>query len=470
MVAKRNVLKSQLPLMIIAATAVLLVIIYFVYQGLIRSKCDSIFEQTENRLRGNLEFIKIKGELVLGREKVQELSEGPQKVALHLKTCCIAQEARRMKTDEFQVCMNGAKDYETKIVQVATNIKEVKAAEEQQKLELAKQKTEQAKEAANEAISTEKNLGNIKEVKAAEEQQKLELAKQKTEQAKEAASQAISTEKILDNTTVVLSPTPPVKPPPIVTSPVKFEKSSMPAITIEKFDGPPDALDAFHIVKGGTDLGGMYQIKYQPKPDTALVVEPGTYDVLAKTSGGGTFLLLGNVEVKDGTMARINPNAVLGSIVVDPLTRKGFPEIKEVTVFNAGKTGFRLIRQRTKKPGAILPIIAGTYDVECKTADGGEFVLVKNIPVRARESKRIITDNEIAGFVVYEPKVSGLDVEAIYALRAGTNKIAAQSKHFGSPIMVYAGESYDIALKQSGGLTRIKNNVTPTRGALTEVR
>jgi len=465
-VAKRNVLKSQLPLMIIAATAVLLVIIYFVYQGLIRSKCDSIFEQTENRLRGNLEFIKIKGELVLGREKVQELSEGPQKVALHLKTCCIAQEARRMKTDEFQVCINGAKDYETKIVQVETNIKEVKAAEEQQNPELAKQKTEQAKEAANEAISTEKNLGNI----VAEEQQKLELAKQKTEQAKETTNEGISTEKILDNTTVVLSPTPPVKPPPIVTSPVKFEKSSMPAITIEKFDGPPDALDEFHIVKAGTDLGGMYQIKYKPKPDTALVVGPGTYDVVAKTSGGGTFLLLGNVEVKDGTMARINPNAVLGSIVLDPLTRKGFPEIKEVTVFNAGKTGFRLIRQRTEKPGAMLPIIAGTYDVECKTADGSEFVLVKNIPVRARESKRIITDNEIAGFVVYEPKISGLDVEAIYVLRAGTNEIAAQSKHFGSPIMVYAGESYDIVLKQSGGLTPIKRNVTPTRGALTEVR
>jgi hypothetical protein len=452
--------------MIIAATAVLLVIIYFVYQGLIRSKCDSIFEQTENRLRGNLEFIKIKGELVLGREKVQELSEGPQKVALHLKTCCIAQEARRMKTDEFQVCINGAKDYETKIVQVETNIKEVKAAEEQQNPELAKQKTEQAKEAANEAISTEKNLGNI----VAEEQQKLELAKQKTEQAKETTNEGISTEKILDNTTVVLSPTPPVKPPPIVTSPVKFEKSSMPAITIEKFDGPPDALDEFHIVKAGTDLGGTYRVKYQPKPDSTLVVEPGTYDVVAKTSGGGTFLLLGNVEVKDGTMARINPNAILGSIVVDPLTRKGFPEIKEVIVVNAGKTGRRLIRQRTEKPGAMLPIIAGTYDVECKTADGSEFVLVKNIPVRARESKRIMTDNEIAGFVVYEPKVTGLDVEAIYAFRAGTNEIAAESKHFGNPIMVYAGESYDIALKQSGGLARIKSNVTPKRGALTEVR
>jgi len=36
--------------------------------------------------------------------------------------------------------------------------------------------------------------------------------------------------------------------------------------------------------------------------------------------------------------------------------------------------------------------------------------------------------------------------------------------------MVYAGESYDIALKQSGGIARIKSNVTPKRGALTEVR
>jgi hypothetical protein len=29
-------------------------------------------------------------------------------------------------------------------------------------------------------------------------------------------------------------------------------------------------------------------------------------------------------------------------------------------------------------PGAMLPIPPGTYDVECKTADGSEFILVKN--------------------------------------------------------------------------------------------
>jgi hypothetical protein len=153
-VAKRSVLKSQLPLIIVAAAGVSLAIIYFAYQGVGRSKCDSIFEQTADRLRGNLEFINIKGGLALGREKVQELAEGSQKVALHLKTCCIAQRTGALNADQFQVCMNGAKDYETKVVQVVTNIKEANAAEEQKKPELAKERAEQARQAASEAIKT----------------------------------------------------------------------------------------------------------------------------------------------------------------------------------------------------------------------------------------------------------------------------------------------------------------------------
>ena len=435
MVAKRNVLKSPLPLIIVAATAVLLALIYFVYQGTGRSKCDSIFEQTADRLSGNLKFINITGELALGRETVQKLTEGSQKVALHLKTCCIAERAGTLNADQFQICMNGAKDYEAKVVQIVTNIKEAKAAEEQQKPDLAREKTEQARKTANEAIGSEKNLAKTTESLAA----------------------APSVKERLEH-------------PAIAASAVKFEKSAVPAIVVEKFEPSPDALDEFNVVQAGTDLSGMYPVKYQPKPGSTVVVEPGAYDIVARTKGGGTFLLAANIEVKEGTVARIDPNPILGSILVDPLTRKGFPEIKEIIVFDAGTSGRRLIRQRTEKPGAMLPIPAGTYDVECKTADGREFILVKNVSVKARESKRIATDNEIAGFVVNDPKVSGLEVEAIYALRAGTNEIAAESKHFGEPILIYAGESYDIALKQSGGLARIKSNVTPKRGALTEIR
>jgi hypothetical protein len=425
-VVKRNVLKSQLPLIIVAATGILLAIIYFVNQP--HSKCDSIFEQTIPRLNTHLEFINIKGGLVLDREKVQELTEGSQKVALHLKTCCIAQEAGSLNADQFQVCISGAKDYETKIIQVATNIKEAKAAEEQRKPDLARQKTEQARAAANEAINTEKTLAKTTESLAA-----------------------------------TATPKSTLQQPSTAMSAVEFEKSSMPAIAVEKFEPSPDAFD-IHVVQAGT-----HSSKYQPKPGSTVIVEPGTYDIMAETKGGGVFLLARNVEVKDGTMARVNPNPVLGSIIVDPLTRKGFPKITQVTVVDSRSKGSRLIRQRTDKPGTILPIPPGSYDVECRTADGSEFTLVKNVSLDARESKRIVTDNEIAGFVVNDLKVSGLQMEAIYVLQAGTNDLAAEGKKFGEPILVYAGGSYDIDLKQSGGRAPIKRNVTPKRGELTEV-
>jgi len=162
-VTKRNVLKSQLPLIIVAATVGLLTVAWLAYRTFIHSKCDSIFEQTADRLQANLEFIKIKGELALGRKKVQELTEASQKVGLHLKSCCIAQQAGILNADQFQVCMSGAKDYQTQIIQVATNIKEANAAEEQQKPELARQKADAAKEAATKIVNTEKALARTTE-------------------------------------------------------------------------------------------------------------------------------------------------------------------------------------------------------------------------------------------------------------------------------------------------------------------
>jgi hypothetical protein len=157
-VTKRNVVKSQLPLIIVAATVVLLTVMWLVYRTFVHSKCDSIFEQTADRVQANLEFIKIKGGLALGQEKVQELTEASQKVGLHLKSCCIAQQAGILNADQFQVCVSGAKDYQNQIIQVVTNIKEANAAEEQQKLDLARQKTDAAKEAASKIVNTEKAL------------------------------------------------------------------------------------------------------------------------------------------------------------------------------------------------------------------------------------------------------------------------------------------------------------------------
>ena len=61
-------MKKLKTLVILAVTGLVLAIAYFLYDHC-RPRCDSIFEQTATKLGGNLEFIKTKGELFVGRER-----------------------------------------------------------------------------------------------------------------------------------------------------------------------------------------------------------------------------------------------------------------------------------------------------------------------------------------------------------------------------------------------------------------
>jgi hypothetical protein len=57
------------------------------------SPCDTIFEQTSARLSTKLNLVEVDGEVVIGNEKIQELSEAAQVTVLNLKTCCIVLNA-----------------------------------------------------------------------------------------------------------------------------------------------------------------------------------------------------------------------------------------------------------------------------------------------------------------------------------------------------------------------------------------
>jgi hypothetical protein len=270
----------------------------------------------------------------------------------------------------------------------------------------------------------------------------------------------------------LLAPTA-VKRPEAAKGPgIRVESSSAAAMVVEELNASFAPNDAIHVVEAGdaAEKGGSYSVKYQPKPGTTVLVEPNTYDVLMKTGGGGVFVLARNILVKEGTLARINPNALVGGVTIEPLTRKGFPPIKEILLIDRASGDKRLIRQWTDKLGVTLSIAPGRYDVVGKTIENVPFDLVKNIEVKAREVLRIDTDNEVAAIVVHEPNIRGLDLKAIYALRPGTNEIAGKSDAFGKPMMVYAGEPYDVALEQPAGLTRIRSKLTAPRGTLTEVR
>lgn len=153
-------MKKQRPLVILALTGLVLVIAYFFYDHF-RPHCDSIFEQTTTKVGGNLKFIKANGELFVGRDRVQELAEGPQKVALHLKACCVAQQSSKMGPEQIQTCINGAKDYEGKILQVTTIIREAQAAKDQGNQQLVDQKSAQAKEAALAASKSVSDLAAV---------------------------------------------------------------------------------------------------------------------------------------------------------------------------------------------------------------------------------------------------------------------------------------------------------------------
>lgn len=153
-------MKKQMRLLIVGVTVIVVVIAYLVLAGR-RTQCDTIFEQTATRVGGNIEVIKNKGEFFLGREQVQALTDSSQKVGLHLKSCCLSQQTGNMTPGQFQNCVNGAKDYETKILQVTNLINEARSAKDQGNTQLAEQKSVQAREVVSAATSSGSELGKV---------------------------------------------------------------------------------------------------------------------------------------------------------------------------------------------------------------------------------------------------------------------------------------------------------------------
>src|SRR5262249_39311774 len=114
-------------------------------------------------------------------------------------------------------------------------------------------------------------------------------------------------------------------PPGRPASPaVKVESSAVPTIAIEPLAPAPSTLKEVHIVESGTELGSSYRFKYNVEPGNSTIVEPGTYDIVFKSPSNATFVLARNVEVKAGTLVRINPAALVGYIQVEQLTARGF--------------------------------------------------------------------------------------------------------------------------------------------------
>ena len=183
-----------------------------------------------------------------------------------------------------------------------------------------------------------------------------------------------------------------LKPPTVSGPGVRTESSAVPAMTIDAVSPPYEAPAEIHVIAHGTPVSGSYQVKYRPEPGTPVVMEPGAYDVLMKVASyGAGFILASNVVVREGTLTRIDPNALVGGIAVEPVSKKGFPLIKKLEFVDRSSGDKRLLAQQTEKLGVTLPIAPGTYDVIGTTTYDQHVEIAGNIAVRAREITRFDT-------------------------------------------------------------------------------
>jgi zinc-ribbon domain len=123
--------------------------------------CDSIFQQTVPKLSSSVQFIKTHGELVIGSEKVQELSENSQRVGILCKTCCIANQNGKINAEQFQTCLDTTKQYQTQVLQVADTIGQASAAKARGDTQAADQKASQAIADATAVTSTVDKLSAV---------------------------------------------------------------------------------------------------------------------------------------------------------------------------------------------------------------------------------------------------------------------------------------------------------------------
>ena len=262
-----------------------------------------------------------------------------------------------------------------------------------------------------------------------------------------------------------------LKPPPVSGPGVRIESSVVPAMIIAPLSAPYEAPGEIHVIAHGTPVSGSYQVRYRPEPGTTVVMEPGAYDILMKASSyGAGFLLASNVVVREGTLTHVNPNALVGGVAIEPISNKGFPLIKKLEFVDRASGDKRLLAQQTEKLGITLPIAPGAYQVIGTTTFDQQVEITTSLAVKAGQITRLDPIGQVAAILVHAPKVQGLNMKAVYALEAGTNQIAAKVEAWDVPMLVPGGASYDIALEQSAGLTRIRLGIRPTGGELVEIR
>jgi hypothetical protein len=107
--------------------------------------CGEIFDQTVTKVQANLDLISKKGGLWLETAQIQNLSERSERMAMALKTCCVAHHHGKLSSEDYFRCQSNLKSYDRQIEQVVVTLDEAQEAAQRQDSALVEKKVEQAK-------------------------------------------------------------------------------------------------------------------------------------------------------------------------------------------------------------------------------------------------------------------------------------------------------------------------------------
>jgi hypothetical protein len=124
---------------------------FLVYNYSLSTSCEGIFQQTKLNLASSIEMLQVKGEIGFSNDKIQDLTEKAQLVALNYKACCVAADNDLMPHDKFLECKNATEAYGAKLRLAAQHVVNAREAEEDGNRDEVKQRTEDAEKALRES-------------------------------------------------------------------------------------------------------------------------------------------------------------------------------------------------------------------------------------------------------------------------------------------------------------------------------
>ena len=141
-------------LIVVSVLIAVLVLSYFGYElvSQLLNPCESLFQQTTERLSIKVHAVQTNAQTTVGREKVQDLGQGAQIVALKLKSCCVNYRGRSVA--EFDKCQEGVDLYARSLTGAADSLNQAAIQKTPERLKNVQEKLEAVGQRVNKIQQT----------------------------------------------------------------------------------------------------------------------------------------------------------------------------------------------------------------------------------------------------------------------------------------------------------------------------